>query len=272
MSMRSESAATWRIPGWFRGPVGSAYLYTLAAMHDEFIGNVSAALKSGYPSFAEANSRGEIARDRRILLFKSEAVPSQVSRLKSWLSAHRREGVTTCILDQVQRFFTPEMPLLRIVSGNSIHAMWSTMLADGTFEFLYKPASNWDWDSAYVGAAEPATIHRWHLILYAPPSIGPWGITAPPSTTLSIGSPNISTQKGQDIANLARYWRSIGTTLWGWILSFNPSLFDPAGDNIATPGLYPDGTWYKSYNLDGTFKRPVDARYYEERGVIGTNG
>ena len=298
MSMRELGLDPQRTPYFLRGPLGQAYLYTLSAMHDELLGALKQALYSGYPSFAEPDSMGEIARDRRILLFPGETQASKIARLQGWLSAHRHAGLPSGILAQSAAYWLPELPTMRIVAGNSIHAMWATRYgndATATLEgataeelddkrvdpvhgrpagrklrFHYASPSNWDWDSAYPFAAEPPTIHRWWVILYAPPTITPHGVVEPPQPGISLGS-SLPVQDGQNVFDLANYWRSIGTTLWGWILAFDPASFVPTLTNLDVPGGYPDGTWYQSYIPGVGFNRLQTARYYVQHNCIGAS-
>ena len=192
MSLREIGLNDRRTPYFLRGELGQAYLYTLASMHDEFLGAMEQAFKSGYPSFAEPESMGEIARDRRILLMPSESIPSKIARLKGWLSAHRHAGLPAGILGQSAQYWLPEIPTMRIVAGNSIHAYWATRYGNDTtatlegatpeelddtrrdgkgrlvgrkLRFQFNAPTNWDWDSAYPFAAEPTSINRWFVIL-----------------------------------------------------------------------------------------------------------
>jgi hypothetical protein len=236
---------------------------------------------------------GEIARDRRILLFPGESNASKIERLRRWRSAHRAAGLPAGILAQSAAYWLPELPTMRVVAGNSIHAMWATRYgsdavatAEGAtteelddtrvdpvagrpigrrLRFRYASPSNWDWDSAYPFAAEPPTIHRWWVILYAPPGIEPHDVAEVPSDTISMGS-SLSIQDAKNVFDLANYWRSIGTTLWGWILAFDPESFNPTGSGAG----YPDGTWYRDYNEVG-FNRLTSARYYRSHSNIGAS-
>lgn len=251
-------------PTWLRGQLGSAFQYLWGQAHDHFAQYTWDGVTQAAPRYAMQNSRRQLARDRRVFLFESEPVPSQQARLRTWLDSARLEGTDTGVLQDSRPFWLPEIPKMRIVAGNSQVAMWTTLNPDGSLEFVRRDAtnggSNWDWDSAYPFHAEPATIHRWFVIVYAPPSVTAHPITVAPSETISVGS-SLTSQQAIDVQAMAASRRRWGSAIWGWILAFDPTSFDPLGG----PGTgYPDGTWYRSYKLDGSFNRLETARYHVE--------
>lgn len=254
-----------RSPIWLRDELGKRFQYLLGAAQDHAAQYAWDGIHQRCPTYAEANSRRELSRDRRIPLFESEPIPSQQARLRAWRSTHRAAGTDAGVLTQSRPFWLPEVPRIRIVAGNSEVAQWSTLNPDGSLEFHRRDAtnggSNWDWDSTYPFHAEPPTIHRWWVIVYAPPSVTANPIVASPSETVSVGS-SLSAQQAADVASLAAAFKRAGSFLWGWVLAFDPASFDPT----AGPGIgYPDGTWFRSYKLDGSFNRLETARYHVQR-------
>jgi hypothetical protein len=150
---------------------------------------------------------------------------------------------------------------MRLVYGNQDRALWTTLLPDGSLDFVRREPTNWDWDSQYPYHWAPPTLHRWTLIVYAPPSVTPNDVEEDPSDVLSIGS-SLTVQQTQDVGGLAVAFKREGTFLWNWILAFDPNSFNPLGG--PGPG-YPDGTWYRSYTPGGGFNRLTTARYHTER-------
>lgn len=264
-NFREEIRDPKRSPVYVRAPEGlyDRLLYVLGAAHDHFLQSLWDGVGQGSPIYALEKSRRELAKDRRIPLFEGEPVPSQRKRLQEWLDAHRAAGTDAGLLGQSQPFWLPEIPMMRIVWGNSARAEWTTLNPDGTLEFHVRDASNggsnWDWDSAYPYHTEPQTIHRGWLIVYAPPSVSSHPITVSPSETISAGS-TLTVQQATAVYNLSMLNRRGGVKIWGWILAFDPASFDP---NSGPGAGFPDGTWYRSYKLDGSFNRLSTARYHQ---------
>lgn len=272
-------AAPGRMPGFWSGPMGTAFRYALGGTLDQFVQLHWERLRAAWPSFATAASLGEIARDRRILLFENESRASKEARTTAWRSAHRAAGTPAAVLRQGQPLWLPEVPTVRVVSGNSSRALWATVygtdtpailagVEPGTIAFARRVPSNWDWDSAFPFTPEPATVHRHHVIVYAPASVLPAGPDDPIDPLLCMGS-TLPLQAGRNVADCARYWSSANAILWGWILAFDPVSFSPTGNSGSTPGGYPDGTWYQSYIPGVGFNRLQTARYHEEHSPIG---
>jgi hypothetical protein len=260
-NLREQIIVPQRSPVWLRGPLGSRFLYMLGAAHDHFAEYIWGGVSQRFPTYAEELSRKALSVDRRIPLFPSEPIPSQQSRLRAWRSTARGAGTTSTMLEQSQAFWLPETPMMRLVYGNSTRALWTTLNPDGSLGFVRREPTNWDWDSAYPFHTEPATLHRWSLIIYAPPSVTPNNPTEDPSDVLSIGS-SLTVQQTSDIGKLAEAFSRVGAFMWNWILAFDPASFDPLGG----PGAgYPDGTWYQSYKMGGGFNRLETARYHIER-------
>jgi hypothetical protein len=264
-NLREQILAPDRSPIWWRGELGKRYQFLFGAAHDHYVQYVWDGVTQRFPTYAEQNSRLQLSKDRRIPLFQTEPIESQRARLRGWRSAHREAGLDTGVIAQSQPFWLPAVPKMRIVAGNSEVAMWTTLNPDGTLEFNRRDAtsggSNWNWDSAYPFKGEPTTIHRWWLIVYAPPSVIPNPPVVPQTAGLSAGS-SLLVQQALDVFSLANGWRRQGSALWGWILSFDETLFDPLGG--PGPG-HPDGTWFRAYRDDGSFNRPTDARFYVQR-------
>jgi hypothetical protein len=264
-NLSEQALAPDRSPIWLRHDLGRRFLYLFGLAHDHFAQYTWDGVTQRFPTYAESMSRKMLSRDRRVPLFESEPVPSQKERLRTWLTSHRQAGTDAGVLEQSAPFWLPETPKMRIVAGNSQVAMWTTLNPDGTVEFYRRDVtnggSNWDWDSTYPFHAEPSSIHRWWLIVYAPPSTVAHPITVAPSETVSVGS-SLTSQQAIDIQALAASWRRAGSSIWGWILAFDEASFDPTGG----PGAgYPDGTWHRSYKIDGSFNRLSTARYHVER-------
>lgn len=244
-------------PAFLRGYYGARLQYIWAAAQDHFLQYLWDGIDQSTPTWAETNSMRQIAADRRIPIYQTEPIPSQQKRLREWLDAHRAAGTDTGLLTQSQPYWLPEAPKMRVVWGNSTRAEWSTLNEDGSLEFHRADPSNWDWDSAYPFQIEPQTIHRGWLIVYAPASVLSHPITVAPSETISVGS-TLLAQACQDVYDIGMLNHRTGARLWGWILAFDPASFDPAGSGAG----YPDGTWYRSYKMDGSFNRLDTARYH----------
>lgn len=248
-------------PCWVREPfarLADRYLQTLGLAHEAFAEYVTRGVLMRYPRYAGPQARGALGTDRRVPAYASESAESHAARLRLWLSSHRGAGTDAGVLRQSQPFWLPEVPRMRIVAGNSEIAFWSTLEPDGTMSFVTREPSNWDWDSEYHAADEPARIFRWWLIIYAPSYVSEHADAFGPSDTISAGS-TLSVQWTLDVGNLANSWRAAGSYLHGWILAFDPDSFDPEGG----PGAgYPDGTWFRAFVPGGGFNRLQTARYH----------
>lgn len=258
-----------RSPGWMRRSTDGGFLAPIGNAHDHFFSIDANHLFVSLPGYATETTIRAIGRDRDLLLFPEETLASQIERCRSWLASHRDRGLPIGILRQIQLLWAPDVPRVAIVAGNAQRAYWHVLDSDGTFSSLRQEPSNWDWDSAFpFGPGDPATIHRFFVIVYAPPGVTPHTVAESAPFPGTLGSGQITHRMGLNIASLARYMARSGAILWGWILAFDPASFDPALDNGTVPGGYPDGTWYQAYIPGIGFNRLQTARYYELKSPL----
>lgn len=256
-------------PKWLRRDLGARLLYVLGAAHDAFAEYVYEGVSARFPSLAEPMALQALGRDRGIPIYPGEPLPSQRIRLRQWRKARRLKGTAAGAMKVLQPIWYPAVPTMRVVAGNSTRAMWATLYGDdavaqtagatsGTMAFHRASPTNWDWDSDYAYRPEPATIHRWWAIVYAPPQVVEHPALVPPSTTISVGS-SLLTQFCNDVQFGLHEWRRAGSKISGWILAFDPTTFDPAGSGAG----YPDGTWH--HEADPVTRLPnrvTTARYH----------
>lgn len=219
---------------------------------------------AAFPEFATDETLPIIAKERDIPIYPEQPRAAREQALLDWLPSHQEQGLPISVLRQTQFLFYPDVPRVRLVQGNSRVAIWYTLDADGTFSHRRNDTSNWDWDSEWsLGLPEPAKVHRFFLIVDAPP-----GYLSQPTVTQpayqSLGCQQITPRQGLNVRGMAEKFKSAGSSLWGWILSYDPMLFDPAGSGAN----YPDGTWFRAYKNDGTYNRATDARYYSIKSPL----
>jgi len=253
-----------RVPGWALQDGGEAFQTTLGMAKDRSLAAHTQKLHASYPTFAPSiEILKEQARDRHVLSFPGETRAGLEERVRGWLDSNREAGLPYGIMREVQLMWAPAVPRIRLVQGISTFAAWYTLEADGTFSYVARDPSNWDWDSAWaLGAPEPVSIHRFFVIVYAPDGVEAHPVSSDPHDDQTWGSPQVSPQFGLAVRQTSLFMRSAGSQAWGWILAFDPTSFDPDLDNGSVPGGYPDGTWFRAYKLGGEWNRLQTARYY----------
>lgn len=221
---------------------------------------------AAFPEFATDETLPIIAKDRNIPIFPEQPRAAREQALLDWLPTHQDAGLPIAVLRQAQFLFFPDVPRVRLVQGNSRVAIWYTLDEDGTFSHQKNTVSNWDWDSQWsLGIPEPAKVHRFFLIVDAPAAYLPQDGAAPVLWPGSMGSQQITQRQGLNVRGMAEKFKSAGSCLWGWILSYDPSLFDPAGSGAN----YPDGTWYKAAKPGtGEPNWPEEIRVYELKPTL----
>lgn len=253
-----------RLPYWLRAANSGRLGYAIVTVLDAIVEHLWEGIMERFPEFASDEGLAALGRDRRIVRGPSESVTSYRARLIGWREAWRNAGTAVGQLVQTQKFFLPSIAKMRIVSGNSAHARWTTINPDGTREYVRSTSPTvWDWDGEqpFVGPSVVRTT-RWWLIIYPP---APYTTSDPaevPNIERSVGS-TLSVQQGIDILQIANSFRMAGATPWGMIVAFDPDSFNPDGSSDYYPT---NGKWYRTYIPGSTNpQRDPTARYYGEK-------
>ncbi len=261
-------STSW-IPSWWAGPNRGRFLFSLGLVADMGIEWTFRGMQERFPLFCSEEALTWHGRDRQIFRGPAESALSYRTRLVKWRRAWRRAGTAWAILEQVQAYFAPEVPIVRLVTHSVSRdvAHWWTRGADGSEVRVEADPSNWDWDSA--DPFRPATLDncdtRFWIIVYQDPNTGQIFRQYPEEDTqdpdLSWGT-TAQTQKARDIVTIAKYWKAAGSWCAGLIVAFDPASFSPTGSGAD----YPDGTWHLYGDPDDDYapNRLQTARYMED--------
>lgn len=205
-----------------------------------------------------------IGRDRRIVQGFTEPPADYAERLRKFRTLWRAAGTSRGLLQQVQSVLSPNPPRVRLVTTAGT---WYTLEPDGTFVMQtttgtglqYNPdgtvvpssgvAHPWDWDSLTIPApADQSDTFRFWIIVYLPTNIplqateGTWGdgVTKYGDKDKVVGTSGTVTHT-EMLRGLANDWRTAGIKLSHFILTFDPTSFNPLSV-YPDPGL-PDGFW-----------------------------
>lgn len=257
-------------PAWLIQKNNGKILWTVGILGDVSIQWLVDGMQQRLPLYAEEAALPFLSRDRGIRRGAAEDVGGLRQRLVRWLPSHRRKGNPFAILEQVQAYFSPGAPLVRIVehaparAGRPSRATWSSTFPDGAEVVQVQSPSNFDWDSADPLADETRDHVRFFLLVYQPPAAGALFVEDQitddlPGATWSTIGPTNSYGNAQDLLQMANDWKSSGSWVAGAIVVFDQASFLPLGTG---PG-YPDGTWHLYADPEtGQPKRNPGAAYF----------
>lgn len=243
--------------------VGFRVMYSIALIYDVFAEALTQGQNARFPGVGTATALPMIGRDRRIIRGPRETDEGYADRLEHWLDEKPFAGGAYGMMRQIQAFFAPGKPRVRIVLRRGT---WYTLDPDGTFTRYVASPNNWDWDSiSHPGRASNTT--DWWMVIYPPhaETDGDWGDTG---TWGDPGAFGVQLDMG-DATALLEIIRECGgvSYLSSLIFSYDEAQFDPA----LPPGdpLLPDGRWGNWGKLDGSDYVPsrfTDCRYLENQG------
>lgn len=254
------------VPHWLTGPNRGRFMWAVGTALDVVVQQAQDGVLQRFPLFCTEEALTWIGRDRGIRRGFAESSESYRARLVRWRSIRRRAGTAWGVLENVQSYFLPQVPVVRLVTGGTTAAQWWTLGSDGSFSFVRRTPSNWDWDSADPNTATIDTQRPFHIIIYQDPSdplslFPPLGTTASQDPTRTRGTSGLALAAG-DLLRLATERKQGGTWCRGVIIAHDLSLFSPTGSGAN----YPNGTWYR-YSDPATYLpvRARDARYFSDR-------
>lgn len=259
------------VPPRFLKRNGFRYLYTFALVADATVEAALQGMGARFPGYGTETADGRIARDRGIRRGFAETHASFVVRVIDWLSAHRKQGSAWELMRQVQGYCGPAKPRIRHVwvSDAGDLAVWRTLNTDGTIDQVITTPRNWGFD----GLEGSLPSRAWLIIYSTPPeepwvSDGTWDDTATDTWDEDAGASGTWGSSAlrshiEGVWDIIREWRSAATVYPHVIVSFDDTLFDPAG---AVPPN-PDSTWlYDGTVVAGAMvaARAGDAIYWDQ--------
>ncbi len=254
------------VPWWLTGPNRGRVMWAIGTTLDAMVQWCQLGVLERFPLFCSEEALSWIGRDRGLIRGAVESAESYRLRLTRWLQAKARMGHAFGILEQVQAYFSPAAPTVRLVTGDTVSAQWWTRNEDGTEEFYKADPSNWDWDSLEPGQTPIAGHRRFWIIIYQA-SDEPGNLFTALGTTSSqrpdtCRGADALTAQIQDIFNIADQFKQAGTWCAGIIVSFSDAQFPPGGSGTGLP----QGNWYRySDPLTYTPIRVQQARYFFDR-------
>lgn len=237
-------------------------MYAVATVLDLLAARIILGVKYALPSLGADDARAQIGRDKRVLRGPAESDDAYDARLITAVDDQREKGQHAALLRQVAGYFSPFAVRIRCVDNQG---NWVTRAPDGTIDYSYYYAANWNW------ANEPSAWARHWIIIY-PLETGAFtdsgllggGQVLGGDPTATIGT-TLTTDQVEGLKRLALDWRPEGESPQAIILALDDASFDPSH----APGApLPDGTW-KYYGKDGggeiVTARLTSARYIEVR-------
>ena len=124
-------------PTWLLGPVGQAFMYSMAIQWDA-LGDAGAyACRAGLPHYAPSDAFSWISQDRQILQGYGESSTAFANRLVQWLDLWRHAGSNMGVLLAMLGYMSPATPQILAVqssggSGSTVgtYAVWDTYAAN----------------------------------------------------------------------------------------------------------------------------------------------
>ncbi len=255
-----------RAPRWLRESVLGRYMWSIGLTMDVGTEWLHQGIVQRLPQQCDESALSWLGRARRIIRGAAETSDSFRGRLLRWRSAWKRAGNAFGILEQVQGYFSPAAPTVRLVTGDTVSAQWWTRNEDGTEEFYKADPSNWDWDSLEPGQTPITGQRRFWIIIYQPSDepnnlFTALGNTSSQRPDTCRGADALTAQI-QDIFNIADRFKQAGTWCAGIIVSFSDAQFPPGGSGTGLP----QGNWYR-YSDPVTYLpvRVRDAEYFIDR-------
>jgi hypothetical protein len=251
-------------PPWLKGPVGSRLVYALTMPLDALTALCFQGVKARFPLVGTPTALGAVGRDRGLRRGPNESAAAFAARCLSWLDAWKHAGSSYALLDQLAGFFSPNAPLMRVVSSNGASAIWYTRNADGSRALHVETPTNFNWDGA--GASKRT---RFFVIVYDvagnPYNLGgEWGDGSRAwGDGGTIGTSALPIDSDGFVGVLDDWTAAHAVSIFA-IFAFAPASFSPTTP-ANTTGM-PDGTWGTWSKVVGGVAVPArltTARYWE---------
>lgn len=253
-------------PWFLRNQNLGAFLESVGIVQDLADETLAQGFRMGQPFRGDSSAQPALSRDRGILLYPTEPDASRRERLAAWWQLHRGFGTHQGQLVNLQPYFSPAAPVMRIVhqDGAGGRATWHTLDADGVYTIHKSEPSNWDYDGAV------AEFSRAFVIIYKP------AIYADPVAyddghdwdggELWDGEP--TTDQIADIVGSLREAGGAHYALWAVIMTADPASFDPTAIAVLDPDGWtslPVGNWASCIDpTSGAPSRPPYASFIFE--------
>lgn len=266
-TMRQHILSTTWVPSWWTGPNRGRVLWSIGLTLDCAIQWAQRAVMERFPLWCSEEAIQHHCRDRSIVRGQAESSEAIRLRLTKYRQLHARRGHAWGMLEAIQAYFSPQKPLIRLVTSGPNWAQWWTRTAAGVETFHKRVPTNWDWDSDEPGVDPGLVDHhrRFWIIIYQPASdplslFPPQGTSAQQDPTLTRGTRG-RVDAAKDLRSLANEFKAPGTWCAGIIIASDLASFDPMGSGAG----YPDGRWYRY--TDPTTYQPVrlqSAEYFHD--------
>jgi len=261
-------------PWFIRGRNIGTFLQSVALTYDDEGETLHQGLRLSQPLTCDASALPVLSRDRGIRIYPNEPEASRRYRLSRWKQIRRQFGTHQGELRNLQPYFLPAVPLMRIVhqDGNGGRATWHTLDSSGAYTVHKATPSNWDYDGA------TPKYSRWWAIIYREAAMGYPDPAEYDGGETYNGGPlwdgGPSTAQIADIVDALREAKGAHSKLWGVIVTSEPNSFNPSADaTIHADGWssHPIGNWlFPIDNTTGLPSRPPYASWIYDVG-LGVN-
>lgn len=244
--MTIQKSVADNCPSFFRGSVAGRLFESIGAVADQAIETQVTGLQQGDPLRCDASALPRIALDRGLRRYPTESEESHRQRLAGWREDARHRGSLYGQLRHVQRWFSPQRPVVRAVhqSGSGTNSTWHTLDADGVYSVYHSTPSNWDWDSD-TNVLSVTMWGRYWILVYTDTldasqliDAERWDAGATYDSH-AIWDGIFSHDQIHDMVSVCNDSKAAHSILWGLFFVKDASVFVPSGSGAG----YPDGTW-----------------------------
>ncbi len=259
------------LPGFFRQRIAGSLFESIGSVGDEAVETQVLGLQQGDPLRCDEPALAYLARDRGLRRYPTESVASHRLRLAGWRDTRRRWGSLYAQITQLQKWFSPQRPVIRAVhqQGDGACSSWHTIDDHGIYSVHKATPSNWDWDSVIGGIHATAKWSRYWIIIYTngldasqliDTSLWDGGDTY---NSHAIWDGVFTAAQYSDMVSVCTDSKAAHSILWGLIITADATHFDPEGSGAG----YPDGTWgLVTDPVTGTPNRPNDMIFAYDLG------
>lgn len=229
------------VPGWLLDYVGERYLWTIGVFQDAMADSMAYGMFARFPQSGISGILGPLGNDRQIDRAPTETDPVYAGRLKTFRTAWRGAGGPIALLNQIQAYFYPIVPTVRVVLSDSVpwpleNSVWYELSPTGVVTVTKTGVGNgFGWGDA---------TNRWFVFYVVV------GVEVP-DTSLGAGTP-------------PSWWQEINVVIKKW---GRPGAFCKNGIHIianSPPVFTPSTPTATSGNWDNPINRNnAVARYWD---------